>query len=230
MKPARGIFVLVCACVAVCCFAGAAGAQPAATGWTMQTSGTTQDLKGAYFVEATRGWAVGAGGVILGTADGGATWTPQTSGTTQTFWVALFIDAQRGWAAGDAGTVVATPDAGQTWMPLGAWLLSAMAIHAGNVAPDGLHALGVGSGGGIVATNNGGEDGIIMTSGTTADLWGVSFTDVNTGWAVGAQGTIIHTTNGAYTWAPQASGTTQTLYGVAFTDATHGWAVGGAGT
>ena len=230
MKHSRGIFVLICACVMASGFASVAAAAPAATGWSAQSSGTTQDLKGEFWVDATQGWAVGAGGVILRTTDGGSTWTPQTSTSTRTLWVALFIDAQRGWAAGDAGTAFATADAGQRWFAVEAWKLNSMDIHGGMVAPDGRHALGVGSSGGIIATDDGGEHGVVMPSGTTADLWGVSFTDVNAGWIVGAQGTIIRTTNGAYNWAPQASGTTQTLYGVVFTDSAHGWAVGGAGT
>ena len=230
MKTARAVLVIMIACGLAACFAGAAGAEPAATGWTAQTSGTTQDLKGVYSVDATHGWAVGAGGVILGSADGGATWTPQTSGTTQTLWVARFWTDQLGWAAGDAGTVIATTNGGQAWLPLSAWLISSMDIHSGMVAPDGLHALGVGSGGGIIGTSNGGQDGALLPSGTTADLWGVSFVSVSTGWATGAQGTIIHTTSGGYAWTPQPSGTTQTLYGVSFADVDHGWVVGAAGT
>jgi photosystem II stability/assembly factor-like uncharacterized protein len=230
MKSARAFFVLICVGVAAYCLVGAAGAKAAATGWTTQTSGTTQDLKGVCFVDVTRGFAVGAGGVILGTADGGATWTPRSSGTTNTLWVTLFISPLAGFAAGDAGTAMSTRDGGLVWTPIRAFLLTRADIHAGLAAPDGLHALGVGSAGTIVATDNGGDDGMVMTSGTTANLWGVSFTDVNTGWVVGSEGTIIHTTNGSYAWSPQASGTTQTLYGVDFTDATHGCAVGAGGT
>jgi photosystem II stability/assembly factor-like uncharacterized protein len=37
---------------------------------------------------------------------------------------------------------------------------------------------------------------VAQDSGTTAGLWGVSFIDANTGWAVGANGTILHTKNG----------------------------------
>jgi len=230
MKTARAGLVIMIACGLAACFAGAAGAEPATTGWTTQTSGTTQDLKGVCCLDAAHGWAVGAGGVILASADGGATWAPMASGTTRTLWVTKFIDARRGWVAGDAGTVVATQDAGQTWVDLNAWRASGMDVHSGMVAPDGGYAIGVGSGGGIIATNNGGEDGIAMASGTTADLWGVSYSDVKTGWIVGAQGTIIHTIDKAYSWTAQVSGTTQTLFGVVFCDSTHGWAVGGAGT
>ncbi len=117
MKTARAVLVIMIASGLAACFARADVAEPAATGWTTQSSGTTQDLKGVYYVDATHGWAVGAGGIILGSADGGATWTPQPSGTTHTLWVARFWTAQRGWAAGDAGTVIATPTAGRPGSP-----------------------------------------------------------------------------------------------------------------
>ena len=61
-------------------------------------------------------------------------------------------------------------------------------------------------------------------------LYGVSFTDANTGTATGDNGTIIRTTDGGNSWAIQSSGTTNTLYGVSFTDVNHGTAVGGSGT
>ncbi len=62
------------------------------------------------------------------------------------------------------------------------------------------------------------------------DLFGVSFTDANTGTAVGFDGTILRTTNGGTTWTSQTSGTTNHLYGVSFTDANTGTAVGVDGT
>src|SRR5947208_7679638 len=61
-------------------------------------------------------------------------------------------------------------------------------------------------------------------------LYGVSFTDANTGTATGDNGTIVRTTDGGDSWSIQSSGTTNTLYGVSFTDANHGTAVGGGGT
>ncbi|MEK9135709.1 MAG: hypothetical protein AAB393_01195, partial [Bacteroidota bacterium] len=45
-------------------------------------------------------------------------------------------------------------------------------------------------------------------------LFGVFFTDANTGTVVGDVGTILRTTNGGATWSNQASGTTATLNGV----------------
>ena len=43
----------------------------------------TQDLCGVAFADADTAWAVGAGGAIVATTDGGATWTAQTSDVTQ---------------------------------------------------------------------------------------------------------------------------------------------------
>src|SRR5438067_8305506 len=38
-------------------------------GWTIQSSGTTQNLWAVAFIDATNGTAVGEGGTILGTTD-----------------------------------------------------------------------------------------------------------------------------------------------------------------
>src|SRR6516225_2172886 len=65
---------------------------------------------------------------------------------------------------------------------------------------------------------------------TTPYLFGVSFTDANTGTAVGFGGTILRTTDGGASWTRQSSGTTETLLGVSFTDANTGTAVGSGGT
>jgi photosystem II stability/assembly factor-like uncharacterized protein len=85
----------------------------------------------------------------------------------------------------------------------------------------------VGSGGTILRTTDGGTTWEQQSSGTTALLNGVFFTDANTGTAVGSGGTILRTTDGGATWEQQSSGTTAYLAGVFFTDANTGTAVGG---
>lgn len=62
------------------------------------------------------------------------------------------------------------------------------------------------------------------------DLFSVSFTDENRGWACGRWGVIRHTDDGGSTWEAQNSGTSNTLSGIHFIDATNGWAVGKNGT
>jgi hypothetical protein len=68
-----------------------------------------------------------------------------------------------------------------------------------------------------------------QSSGTSNHLYGVSFTDANTGTAVGGSGTILRTTNGGSSWISQSSGTTNSLMSVSFTDANTGTVVGGYG-
>jgi photosystem II stability/assembly factor-like uncharacterized protein len=67
-----------------------------------------------------------------------------------------------------------------------------------------------------------------QNSGTTTNLYGVSFVDAYTGTVVGDSGTILRTTNGGAKWVKQVSGTTNILLAVTFTDANIGVAVGGA--
>jgi photosystem II stability/assembly factor-like uncharacterized protein len=68
-----------------------------------------------------------------------------------------------------------------------------------------------------------------QTSGTTNDLRGVSFTDINNGAAVGQLGTILKTIDGGTNWIQQTSGTTNDLRGVSFTNTDVGTAVGQLG-
>jgi len=61
-------------------------------------------------------------------------------------------------------------------------------------------------------------------------MYGITFTDGRTGWAVGGSGAILHTTTGGASWTLQQSETTQNLARVTFTDERTGWAVGALGT
>nr|MCU0294777.1 YCF48-related protein [Candidatus Nanopelagicales bacterium] len=83
-------------------------AVPAQATWTAQnSSGPT--LFDVAFTDTSHGWAVGDGGTILATSDGGATWTAQSSGTTENvLYGVAFTDASHGWAVGGGGTILAT--------------------------------------------------------------------------------------------------------------------------
>jgi photosystem II stability/assembly factor-like uncharacterized protein len=77
-----------------------------------QNSGTTSQLFGVSFTDANTGTAVGQGGTIVRTADGGATWTAQNSGTTKYLFRVSFTDANNGTAVGIEGTILRTTDGG----------------------------------------------------------------------------------------------------------------------
>lgn len=62
--------------------------------------------------------------------------------------------------------------------------------------------------------------------GVAPSLWGIYFTDYNTGFAVGTNGTIIKTINGGQNWTALNSGITQMLKDVFFVNNSVGYAVG----
>ena len=68
-----------------------------------------------FFADARRGWAVGTGGLVLATADGGRTWRAQESGTESDLHDVKFLDGREGWAVGSEGALLHTTDGGATW-------------------------------------------------------------------------------------------------------------------
>jgi photosystem II stability/assembly factor-like uncharacterized protein len=72
-------------------------------------------LNAVWFADHESGWAVGSGGVIISTADGGRTWRPQVSGVGDDLFDVKFFDAREGWAVGSGGAMLHTTDGGRTW-------------------------------------------------------------------------------------------------------------------
>jgi photosystem II stability/assembly factor-like uncharacterized protein len=68
-----------------------------------------------------------------------------------------------------------------------------------------------------------------QNSGTTKTLYGVYFTDRNTGTVVGDSGIMLRTTNGGAAWIAQSSGTAASLSSISFVDANIGTVVGDSG-
>ncbi|MDZ4169280.1 MAG: YCF48-related protein [Coriobacteriia bacterium] len=99
---------------------------PPPTKWTKRVSGTTAGLFDVDFVDATHGWAVGGGGLVLKTTDGAKTWKRVGAGATSATLTGVdFVDRSTGWAVGRfpvatplAPTVILrTDDGGATWKP-----------------------------------------------------------------------------------------------------------------
>lgn len=84
------------------------------------TSWSEQDAPGAFyqaieFVDADHGWAVGKGGKIIVTLDGGNSWESLASGTNTDLYGVSFVDQDRGFVVGDGGIILRTDDGGQNW-------------------------------------------------------------------------------------------------------------------
>jgi photosystem II stability/assembly factor-like uncharacterized protein len=83
--------------------------------WSAATSGTTNNLNGAYLLDSGVGFVAGDAGTILKTTDAGMTWSPLTSGTTNALHDVYFFDATQGIAVGEQGLILRTTDGGTGW-------------------------------------------------------------------------------------------------------------------
>ncbi len=82
--------------------------------WSSQTSGITTGLNGVSCPTNSTCFAVGDGGVIRATTDGGTNWTPQTSNTTQNLFDVSCPTATNCFAVGNGGVIRATTNGGTT--------------------------------------------------------------------------------------------------------------------
>jgi len=184
--------------------------------WIQQTTGTTSWLQSIHFINADVGWAVGTGGKILKTTNGGTSWVTQTSGTSSTdFYSCEFIDANTGWVVGgtwNSAYITRTTNGGTTWTPQTSGTtntLWSVCFYNQNVGYAG------GQAGTMLKTTNGGTNWTAVTSGTTNTFRSVCFYDTGIGWGVGYTGMIRKTTNGGSTWVTQSlPGSSPDLYSV----------------
>lgn len=217
-------FLLAIGIVALVAAAGPADVS--AQGWAPQNSGVFTTLYEVLMTDINHGTAVGAGGVILRTTNGGATWVSVPSGTTTNLFGVDFCCVTNGIAVGDNGIMLRTTDTGATWTVLPQLTtdnLRGISFTQGSVG------MVVGTNGAILRSTNGGQSWVEIR-GITASLYEVSFITPDVGTVVGASGTILRTTNGGVSWEAQPSGTGQQLLGVSFTDVDRGTVVGGNGT
>jgi photosystem II stability/assembly factor-like uncharacterized protein len=83
--------------------------------WIQETSNTSNNLNGCFFVNKNIGWAVGDNGTIVCTTNGGNTWTIQSSGVSSDLFGAYFLDSLQGYCVGRCYTILFTSNGGATW-------------------------------------------------------------------------------------------------------------------
>ena len=183
------------------------------TAWQPQDSGTTADLFDVHAADTRRVWAVGAGGTIVRTLDGGATWAPQVSGTTSDLnavWLQLDdfdVDIDRGTIVGDGGTILSTTD-GEIWIDRSL----AVPARLEDVSFVGERGWAVASGDvdsttdDLYVTSDGGLTWTPMPTGISGGNWAaVLFIDHQRGWIAGTSfdhegGVIYRTDDGGTSW------------------------------
>ena len=80
--------------------------------WTSYSTGVTNDLTDAYFLDGLTGYMIGSGGSVIKTTNGGSNWSVQNSGTTGGLSEIWFTDVNNGWIAGSSGTILHTSNGG----------------------------------------------------------------------------------------------------------------------
>jgi hypothetical protein len=69
--------------------------------------GNTGDMLDVFFVDPMRGWAVGTGGKVYGTVDGGASWQAEATGMSIEFLRRIqFTSTGNGYAVGNRKTLL----------------------------------------------------------------------------------------------------------------------------
>lgn len=197
-------------------------------GWSSPTPApTTEDVRDVKFVSASTGWAVGSGGLIIKTINGGASWVPQVSGVTSALTSVDFFDADNGWVVGPA-VILRTTNGGDTWIRQ----------NVGNVSDyykvvfaDATTGYALCKWGAVFKTIDGGDHWTYSTA--TQDYQGdIQFIDASTGWLTttgSVNGGIYKTTNGGGSWVQQPTGFVFDVSGIHFINATTGWAVSPSG-
>src|ERR1051325_2626748 len=189
-------------------------------------------LSGVQFCGTSMAIAVGSGGTLLRSNDGGVNWSSVHSGVSSYLLALSFPSSSVGTAVGGdpingTQTVLHTANSGSSWS----------SQSTGSTQPllgvgfaDANNGFAVGYRGTILHTTNGGSTWENQVTGVLTPLDNIACIDANTATIVGDLGVIMRTTNGGASWSQQSSGTASDLYGVHFTSSSTGTAVGINGT
>ncbi len=138
-------------------------------------------------------WAVGDGGRIHRSSNGGDTWSTQVSGTGNKLVAVAAVDASNAWAGGHNNTMLRTTNGGATW--------TAQTITGDimGLAAASLTNLVAVAGGSISATTNGGATWVARANPTGQDYASVSYAD-GVFWLGGSAGSVLRSTDGGATF------------------------------
>ncbi len=182
--------------------------------WTAGQAVSAADLR-SVASNASQYLAVGVGGAMYSSTDGSA-WSSINYATASNLNGANFFGDYR--VVGDGGLIMASSDA-ITWTPHSSGTTKKLYAVTSNSAN--MNVV-VGEGGTILSNLLSTTWTAATHSGTTKDLYGVTFGFINsvaTWVAVGAGGTIITSTD-ALTWTAANSNTTANLRGIAYGSST----------
>src|SRR5450830_14328 len=177
-------------------------------------------LTGVWFVDAHDGWAVGHGGSILHTVDGGETWSLQRSDAQvdQPLYSVYFSDKQNGWVAGLWSLLLHTSDGGKIWNQI------KLPVLEGQKRAD-LNLLRLFAGpqqelyiaaeqGTLYRSQDNGSNWQVLKTGSKASLWSGTVTLAHTLIVGGLGGKLLRSTDDGVNWQLVAIPTTGSITGL----------------
>jgi gliding motility-associated-like protein len=198
--------------------------------WQNQISGTGEFLFDIDFVSPDVGCAVGEGGVVFRTDNGGLNWSPQTSSVSHRLKSVHFHDTNRGWIAGWGGSILKTTNGGSSWslQSFGSAILfedlffldenQGWAVGEDTVADNGV----------VYKTTNGGNSWDLVSTVGWNSLGSVDFVSADIGFATGGW-ELYKTTDGGNSWFSLTVPTTDQVNRVNMANASVGWLICGNG-
>jgi photosystem II stability/assembly factor-like uncharacterized protein len=199
--------------------------------WIQQTSGTTNSLTCISMagISTETGWAVGVGGVILKTTNGGTNWVSVFSPTNRTLKAVHCINQSTVIAAGYDGIFIKSTNGGGDWT---ANFIGSFDIYNIQFINSTTGFMG-GETGVVWKTTNAGDNwnGIVVNS---LDNYGCFFVNSTTGYTCGPlintqTSSVKRTTNGGSSWQ-QSVNIFGILKSITFFSDQKGWSCGNLGT
>ena len=171
------------------------------SGWISQNEVfiTSKNISGVHQFDVNAAIVVGADGLVMKTANGGASFVTIQAGTTSSLLDVFFVTPQTGWAVGDNGTVLKSTNSGDTWNAQSSGSTSSLlTVHFIDANTGWIG----GADGKIRKTTDGGASWNLQTTGASV-IRDIRFQSATFGLAAGYIGNaayMFRTTDGGTTW------------------------------
>jgi photosystem II stability/assembly factor-like uncharacterized protein len=194
--------------------------------WSTIFTVASRAIRAVHFLDGSRGVAVGSGGYVYVTANGGGSWTSTKVTNSGTLYCCQYMGGGVIYVAGDA--LYKSTDDGATWKSItAAYTPSYYAMHFIDASTGYLGGYNFTTGT-LQKTTDGGTTWTKETNPNGNGIGAFYFFSSSSGFAVCDAGVILRTTNGGSTWTQVGPSVSSSLRSVYFVNALVGYAVGGS--